>query len=212
MPDKKIKAVLFDLGETLLTFGKINIGELFREGARLSYNYLVSMNQPVGSFGWYRRRSLFSLRARSLLSAVTGNDFNALSVMKGIGEKLNVRLSEEQWQHFGWMWYEPLSKTAKMEPDIIRTLQKLRDMGLKLGIVSNTFVSKTSLEKHLERLGILEFFTVRIYSYQYDFRKPNIKIFKIAAEKAGEAAENILFVGDRINKDIKPAIKAEEIP
>jgi len=32
-------------------------------------------------------------------------------------------------------------------------------------------------------------------------------MFKISAERIGEAAENILYVGDRIDMDIQPALK-----
>jgi len=78
---------------------------------------------------------------------------------------------------------------------------------LKLGIVSNTFVSGQSLEQHMEQVGILDFFTVRVYSYEFEFRKPDARIFKVAAEKIGEAAEHILFVGDRIDKDVRPAMR-----
>ena len=53
----------------------------------------------------------------------------------------------------------------------------------------------------------MDFFTARIYSYEFDFRKPDLRIFKIAAERIGEKMEDIMFVGDRIDKDIKPAIK-----
>ncbi len=59
----------------------------------------------------------------------------------------------------------------------------------------------------MEQVGILDFFAPRMYSYQFDFRKPDPRIFRIAAERIGETMENILFVGDRIDKDIKPAIK-----
>ena len=100
-----------------------------------------------------------------------------------------------------------MRKIATVEPDIKETLTKLKNSGLKLGIVSNTFVSGDSLEKHMEQVGILNFFEPRMYSYQFDFRKPDARIFRIAAERIGEAAENILFVGDRINMDIRPAIK-----
>ncbi|MHC4575320.1 MAG: hypothetical protein ACYS76_14520, partial [Planctomycetota bacterium] len=62
MPAKKVKAVLFDLGETLLNFGKVNSGKLFRQGARLSYDFLRNLGQPVGSFELYCRRNLISLR------------------------------------------------------------------------------------------------------------------------------------------------------
>jgi FMN phosphatase YigB (HAD superfamily) len=32
-------------------------------------------------------------------------------------------------------------------------------------------------------------------------------MFKISAERIGEAAKNILYVGDRIDMDIQPALK-----
>ena len=55
---------------------------------------------------------------------------------------------------------------------------------------------------------MLEFFPYRLYSYQFPFRKPDRRIFEAAIAKVGERAENILFVGDRIYTDIKPALKA----
>jgi HAD superfamily hydrolase (TIGR01549 family) len=113
----------------------------------------------------------------------------------------------DQWCRLAWLWYQPLSELAEVEPDTARTLSQLRGRGLKLGIVSNTFVNSSSLEKHLQQLGILDFFAVRLYSYQFAFRKPNIRMFKTAAERIGEMLENILFVGDRIDADIRPAMK-----
>jgi len=206
--DTKIKAVLFDLGETLLNFGKLRPTRLFRQGARLSYDFLKSLGQPVGNFEYYCWRNLLALRIRHLLSSITKNDFNSLALLRGFGRKKGIRLDGRQWRHFAWLWYEPLSKVATVEPKIKGTLTALKELGLKLGIVSNTFVNSCSLEKNLKQLGILDFFTVKVYSYEFDFRKPDVRIFKLAAERIGEMAESILYVGDRINKDIKPAIKS----
>jgi len=204
----EIKAVLFDLGETLLNFGKVNTTRLFREGAGLSYDFLKSCGQPVGNFKYYYWRNLIALRIRHWLSNITRKDFNALLLLRGIGTKKGIKLDRQQWRHFAWLWYEPLSKVAKAESNIIETLTTLKESGIKLGIVSNTFVTGSSLEKHLEQLGLLNFFPVRVYSYEFAFRKPDIRIFKAAAEKIGEKLENIMFVGDRIKTDIKPAMKA----
>jgi len=208
MPDKKIKAVLFDLGETLLDFGKIKPGRLFRQGAKASYDFLKSCGQPVGNFQYYFWRNFIALRIRHLLSNIIKKDFNSLTLIREKGAKKGIHLDKRQWQHFAWLWYEPLSRVAKAEPKIKETLTKLKNLRLKLGIVSNTFVNSCSLEKHLEQEGILDFFTVRVYSYEFDFRKPDVRIFKIAAERIGETVENILFVGDRIDKDIRPAIRS----
>jgi len=203
----EIKAVLFDLGETVLNFGKIRATRLFRQGARLSYDFLKSRGQPVGHFEIYCWRNLIALRIRHILSNITRNDFNSSLLLRGIGIKRGIRLDGDQWREFAWLWYEPLCKIATVEPTIKETFVKLKALGLKLGVLSNTFVSGRSLERHLKQIGILEFFTMRMYSYEFDFRKPDLRIFKIAVERIGEAAGNILYVGDRIDMDIEPALK-----
>jgi HAD superfamily hydrolase (TIGR01509 family) len=207
MPGKKIKAVLFDLGETLLSFGRLDVTRLFRQGARLSYEYLKSCGQPVGSFEWYCWQNLIRVHIRRCLSHVTGRDFDMLALLQKIGAKKGIMLEPNQWQHLAWLWYEPLSKIAKAEPNLAETLAALKKSGLKLGVVSNTFVNRCCLDKHLEQIGILEYFTVRLYSCEFDFRKPDPRIFKLAAEKIGEAFENILFVGDHIRNDVEAAIR-----
>lgn len=204
---KKINAVLFDLGDTLINFGKLNTTRLFLQSARHTYQYLKDKGQPVGGFRSYCFRNLFFLRLRYLWSMITGRDFNALELLKKVNAKYNLRLTDEQWEELTWLWYEPLSRSSEIEPKLKETLSRLKQLGLKLGIVSNTFVPGSSLENHMSQLGILDFFSVKMYSYQFGFRKPDQRIFKEAAEKVGEMIENIAFVGDRIDKDIKGAVK-----
>lgn len=203
----RITAVIFDLGDTLLNYGKVNINRLFRNGARLTYEYLSGLGQPVGGFKSYCYRNLFAIRSRYLWSVISGNDFSAREVLEKVNGKKGISLSDEQWDRLVWLWYEPLSRCAKVEPDIKETLGSLRDMGLKLGILSNTFVNNTALERHMRHFGILDFFSVRLFSYQFRFRKPNKKIFQMAARRIDEPVENIMFVGDRIDKDVQPALK-----
>jgi len=207
LPAKKIKAVLFDLGETLLSFGKVRMTRLFRQGAKLSYEYLKSQGQPVGKFEWYCWQNLIRVHIQRWLSNVTGRDFDMLAILKKVGARKGIELAPQQWQHLAWLWYEPLSKTAKVEPNIARTLASLKESGLKLGIVSNTSVNRCCLDKHLEQLGILNFLAVRVYSCELDFRKPDPRIFEIAAQRIGQAFENILFVGDQMRNDVKAAAR-----
>ena len=208
MADKKVKAVLFDLGETLLDFGKIKKLRLFREGALHSYNYLRSLGQPTGSFKSYYWQNLIALHIRCWISNITRRDFDSLVLLRWIGTKKGIHLDGQQWKHFAWLWYEPLTRIGRLEPRMKETLAALKELGIKLGIVSNTFVHRSSLERHLEQLSILDFFPMRLYSSEVKFRKPDVRIFKAAAEKIGEELENIMFVGDRIDTDIRPAMKA----
>jgi len=58
----------------------------------------------------------------------------------------------------------------------------------------------------LQNLGLLDFFSVQLYSYEFNVRKPDEELFRIAAEKIDVPVGNILFVGDRIDNDILPAM------
>ena len=203
-----IKAVMFDLGETLLNYGKVETMQVFGQSVRLTYDYLISHGQPAGNFWWYFIRNIVAIQVRNLWGKITGRDFDALSLLQEYGIRRGYKLSEEQWREVGWLWYEPLSGIAKVEPDIKETLGKLKGMGLKLGILSNTFISAGSLDRQFGQLGMLEFFPYRLYSYQFPFRKPDRRIFEAAIAKIGEPAQNILFVGDRLGVDIRPALKA----
>ncbi|MGD0077621.1 MAG: HAD family hydrolase [Sedimentisphaerales bacterium] len=207
MTKNTIRAVLFDLGDTLLNFGRIETNRVFRQSSRLTFDYLVKCEQPAGCFWWYYLRNLLAIRTRVLWTGMTGRDFDAMSLLKKSGIKHGYKLSEEQWREIGWLWYEPLSKLARVERDIKNTLGRLEKLGLKLGIMSNTFVSASSLDRHLRQLGILDFFPYRLYSYQFEFRKPDRRIFETAVARIGEPVENILFVGDRLDVDIWPALK-----
>ena len=128
-------------------------------------------------------------------------------LLQTVGVRLGVQFSPQQWEQFAWLWYEPLSRYAKVEEGLVQTLETLLRMGLKLGIVSNTFVNRASLQHHLRELGLLEFFSMQLYSYELHVRKPSPEIFRVAADRIGEPAPKILFVGDRIDNDIRPALQ-----
>jgi putative hydrolase of the HAD superfamily len=208
MADNKIKAVLFDLGDTILNFGRVNTTKAFLAGARASHAFLKEHGQPASWFPWYFAKNLVRLRMKYLVSNLTHRDFDSFEVLQAVGARHGVALSPPQWVQFAWLWYEPLSQCAEIEPDLHQTFSTLKDMGVKLGIVSNTFVNRASLERHLHQVGLLEFFTVQLYSYEYQFRKPNTELFRIAAEKIGETVESLLFIGDRIDNDVLPALQS----
>ena len=124
---------MFDLGETLLNFGRFSATRIFRQGARLSYDYLKSCGQSVGNFEYYCWSNLIALRARHMVSNILKNDFNSTALLRSLGRRRGASLDGEQWRNFAWLWYEPLSKIATIEPKIKETLAALEKLGLKLG-------------------------------------------------------------------------------
>ncbi|MEN6309290.1 MAG: HAD family hydrolase [Anaerohalosphaeraceae bacterium] len=212
MARRAVEAILFDLGQTLLEFSKLHTTRLFAVSARASYEWLKTQSQPVPYFLRYRLKHLFGLYLHLIYSTLTGNDFDSLELLKGYGKRYGFTLTEQQYKELNWVWYEPLSNEAFTEPSIKETLQTLRSMGLKLGIVSNTFVNKDSLQRHLAQAGILEFFPIQLYTCDYPYRKPDPRIFLDAARQIDVEPARILFVGDRLDTDVKGSIAAGMMP
>lgn len=208
----KIQAVLFDLGETLISFGKVDAVAIFKQGGGLAYNFLRGLNQPTGPLSLFLLRHLLIIRFFQLLSSITGRDFDSFELLKKTERMRGVSLTDEQWREFGWLWYEPLSRLGSIEPDLVQTLEKLKSAGLKIGILSNTFINAFILEKHLEQFNLPGYFSVRLYSYQFKYRKPNPKIFIDAAQTIGCLPENVLYVGDRLDNDVAGAVRANMTP
>ena len=197
------------MGETLLTFGRVSTFKYFYRGAKRSYEFLQTISSNIPPFPWYVVKCLLILRLRNFYSNITGRDFDAKEVLGRAAEKYGIKFDEQQLTEFVWRWYEPLSKVGSVEPGLAETLKKLKDAGLKLGILSNTFINASALERHLGQYVDVSLFDMRGYSYQYKYKKPNPLIFVDAAEQIGVTPNNIAYVGDRINKDIIPTMKLD---
>ena len=113
LTNNQIKAVIFDFGETLVTFGKINSLAYFKLGAQETYDFLKSLDQPAGKFKSYRIKNITDLLLRLLISRITDKDFDSLAVLKKAGQKNLIQLDEQQWQKLVWLWYEPLEENFK---------------------------------------------------------------------------------------------------
>lgn len=205
MTIRKIKGVLFDLGDTLLDFGDVDIRGLFESGTHLAYDYLREHRQPLPSFTKYHRLQLWTIRWHYFKSHLTGREFNALDVIGRLSSRMGQTLTRDQTVELAWLWYKPLSESGKLEEGVRQMLQAFRDEGLKLGVVSNTFIPGEVLDRHLQREGLLELLPTRIYSCNVGYRKPNPKIFAAALQQAELQPEETVFVGDSPQADIRGA-------
>jgi len=78
-------------------------------------------------------------------------------------------------------------------------------MGLQLAIISNTFSPRSVLDRQLEHFDLIRFFSVRTYSSETVYRKPDRRIFQATLSKLGATAAEAVMVGDREREDIKGA-------
>jgi FMN phosphatase YigB (HAD superfamily) len=203
-----IRAILFDLGDTLLDFGRVNLHALFDQGAQLAYRYLRREGHDLPPFTRFLRRNLFAIRLHALRSMLTRREFHSGDVMDRLFRKMGIVLDRETLLKMCWLWYEPLHHCATAEEGLREMLAGFRNEGLGLGVVSNTFVPGEVLDRHLEKEGLLEFLPVRVYSCDVGWRKPNRRIFDDTRRKFPVRADETMFVGDRLRTDILGANRA----
>ncbi len=87
-------------------------------------------------------------------------------------------------------------------PHARAVLQALKDLGLKLAIVSNAAFLPRSMRDQLRHLDLFDFFDVTVYSSEVGVRKPNGAIYQAALRPLDVAPARALFVGDRLREDV----------
>ena len=82
-------------------------------------------------------------------------------------------------------------------------LPALRALGkrYKLGILSNG-------NSYPERCGLGVVFQFAVFSQDHGVEKPDLRIFRIALEKAGCSKDELLHVGDSLESDVKGTFEA----
>ncbi len=146
-----------------------------------------------------------AIRMSVIRSAITRREFNSRNTMEKVCKKMNLNLNSEQLLKLCRLWYEPLRQRAVIEPGTLEMLKQFQDDGIKLAVISNTFIPGEVLDYHLKTEGLLDLLPIRIYSCDTGFKKPNRKNFKLALAKAQVEPHSAVFVGDTPRTDINGA-------
>ena len=194
-----IKAVFFDFYQTLC-FHRYSLEENLE---RIAERYGVEVN-------WERcETALKSLFAGTSAPAPT-TDYSllesSLTVMARECEFIREVGIEKHVEQMAWELLQSghylfAANSATLYDDVVPTLQRFRDEGFKLAIVSNW---DTPLDPLTERLGIAEYFDAIVASHDARVcsEKPDPHIFNYALAAVGVSAEEVVHVGDTYQADI----------
>jgi HAD superfamily hydrolase (TIGR01509 family) len=88
-------------------------------------------------------------------------------------------------------------------PGVLETLPQIK---LPMGVWANTKnYSASDVEIWLRRAGISNYFSCVVTSSGVGYRKPDARFFSAALEKCGLKKDEVLFIGNQLNSDIKGA-------
>lgn len=94
-------------------------------------------------------------------------------------------------------------------PDVPPALQRLRQLGLQLVVVSN---SNGTLHACFDRVGLTAYFHEVLDSHREGIEKPDRRLFDRALARAGARPESTVHVGDIFHVDVAGARNASIAP
>ncbi len=186
-----IKVVLFDLDNTLIDFMKM---KKMSASAALSAMIDSGLNMDYGK----AEKILFKLYDKH------GIEYQHIfqEFLKKTSGKVDYKVLSNAITAYRRVQMGFLSPY----PHVRSTLIKLREKGIKLGIVSDAPKLKAWLR--LSEMNLTEFFDIVVTFDDTGKKKPHHLPYKAALRKFRVKPEEVLFVGDWPERDIKGAQKA----
>lgn len=202
------QAILFDLGETLVHFAGLDRTDLFRQGARAGQQYLVARGYRLPGEDEFVQSLLWRGRKAMLLNRLSRRELDVAELAGLAIRRLRGQISPDDWRQFILRMYEPLAQASTLDPHARDVIDRLRAAGLKVGLISNTFIPPYAIDHHLARLGLLDLFDERLYSAEIGLKKPSLSLFRraVAALRVPPAAA--WHVGDDLLADVLGARRA----
>lgn len=198
-----IKAVLFDLGGTLLHYHGADEEMLFAQGMERLRAELARRGHAAPEVEKLRRRMARAIRVRAALHFFSQRELNVEKILLHVLRRMKVRLKAGELQDLArafWSAYEP---HVGYYDDMVVTLEQLRRMGLKVGLISNTLWPAWILREELRRREHARLFDVMLFSPEVGFRKPSRRIFRRALKELGLKGREAAFVGDCPIEDVR---------
>jgi len=203
----KYKAVLFDLGSTLIEYENHSWDELGKTGILAAFPYLQSKFPhltAVAEFG-----PQFYGHLRNILDS--RKDYAEVELIRTIAEifkRMGLRTDDDTVETFAKIYYQPVSDQLTMIPNADRILARIKKAGMIIGLVSNSIFPEKYHRAEMDKLGLLQYFNFTIFSSTIGTRKPGKEIFDLALSKAGVKPSEAIFIGDRFDVDILGAANA----
>ena len=197
-----IDTVLFDMGGTL---EDIHVDD---ESRRASIQGVLDILRAHGidpdkdfetaasaiNAGWERYGAYRDPRQRELKPEEIWGSF----VLTDFGlDEESVRPYAEELAH---MW-EVTHYHRALRPHVREMLEGLKDLGMKLGVISNT-ASLYQVFDILKEYGIRDYFQDVTLSSVTGYRKPNPNIFMVSLHQVQSDPAHCAYVGDTISRDV----------
>jgi putative hydrolase of the HAD superfamily len=199
-----MKAVLFDLGHTLIDYYDDWKGPEERV-VGLVFDIVSSSSRDLD------RKEFTSYLSGSLSRAREWKNTQMIEVplVDLMGECLERyrALDEDNLGQSLEIFYSVLQEDRKLVNGAVELLHSLKERGLSIGLISDVAWGLPSEYpmRDIRYFGLDQFFDDYVFSTDVGLRKPHPKVFKIALSNLGVSASEAIYIGNSLAHDIKGA-------
>lgn len=183
-------------------------------GLGLEFGYTVNMENMIYLFDWDGTLA-DSLPLMFEAFKRTFSEYGIEATYRDIGEKvlgdwqgpknLGVKNQDEFFEKFGILVDEKC-KTVRLNDGAFEMLERLKNSGVKLGILTNS--RRKWVEPAIEYNQIGRFVDIFLGKEDVEKAKPDPEMILKAMEKLGVQKEKVVMIGD-MDKDVECARRAE---
>ena len=203
----KIKAVLFDLYGTLVGFEPSR----FVIQSQVVKKYDLLLTEAGVSKGYFladkfmaEQNAVNPIRSMSIVEKEEFFARYEQLVLSGDGLEVELSLCKKIFKEL-----QNIPYSMVLYEDVIPTLNSLRKLNFKLGLISNMDKSGSEI---LDEFNLSSYMDVCITSKEAKVEKPDSKIFNMALSKLDIDATNSIYIGDQILSDIEGAKNSKMLP
>jgi putative hydrolase of the HAD superfamily len=188
-----IEAVVFDWGGTLTPITEVDLVEVWRSAARMlaaqRADELTAALYAAERAMWDDTADHF--RSGRVVDVVTG----AMSE-RGVNATDDVVAAAVSTYLAEWVPH------SAAQPDAVKVLERLRNLGFRTGLLSNTHWPREWHEERLVDDGLTDLLDAAVFTSDLEYRKPHPTAFGAVLDRLGVEPEQAVFVGDRMHDDV----------
>jgi len=203
----QLRAVLFDLGDTLVDLGEGRGDYEARLAGRGVHvcDALAALGATIADRPRFATALAHESEARYQAAVAAQRGLDVYDVMRQFLPQMGLPADETWVRAAGDAFYQSRGDGAGLRIGARELLTELRGRGYLLGVISNTLQPGHLMDRTLAGRGLLDFFPVRIYSSEARVAKPHPAIFRAALAALDLPPVQVAYVGDRLVADVAGA-------
>ncbi len=202
MTDKlQPKAIIFDLGSTLIEYEKIPWAEMSIQSMKDVAKFLRKKKIEIPQDEEFLKLFEDVKADYRKLASDKYIEWTVPKATESLLKKLSIEYDDKLIDGMFEAYYRQVEKNLSIYEDTAETLELIKTKGLTIGLVSNTIFPESAHLKELKKFKIDKYFDFTLFSSTFGLRKPHPDIFYKAANLAGYALSECVYIGDRYLED-----------